>query len=196
MVNGGPREFPKGGLQFFSKGVHRVLKGPSKGSIQHGTSKAFPQIFILFTKRTSVLSIKVPFKYPYLCQFGTMNYNYRKVKVCRVPMYLYNSCPNTLIPGLLKPPYPVYPRHLGFSHCLNRHWLIPYFCNRISRQTRKVWKITVFKRAETFHVHRDGQIWGTFGYFEVLLDTFGYFWVLLETFGYFEILLGNFWDHF
>ena len=42
-------------LQYASEGVHWVLKGPPEGSIHHDTSKAFPQIFILFTYQTSLI---------------------------------------------------------------------------------------------------------------------------------------------
>ena len=36
------------------------------------------------------------------------------------------------------------------------------------------------------------ELWGTFGYFEVLLGTLRYFWVLWGIFGYFEVLWGTF----
>ena len=49
VAKGSPLENPKGVLQYSSEGVHRVLKGPPEGSIHHDASKAFPQIFILFT---------------------------------------------------------------------------------------------------------------------------------------------------
>ena len=39
-----------------------------------------------------------------------------------------------------------YIKYFGFSQNINMHWLVPYFCNRIWKYTRKVWKITVFKR--------------------------------------------------
>ena len=42
-------ENPKGGLQYSSEGVLWVLKAPPEGSINHNTSEAFPQIFILLT---------------------------------------------------------------------------------------------------------------------------------------------------
>ena len=42
-------EIPKGGLQYSSEAVRWVVKGPTKGSIHHDTSEAFPQMLILFT---------------------------------------------------------------------------------------------------------------------------------------------------
>ena len=57
-IEGPPRDFlkanprienPEGSLQYSSEGEHRVLKVPPQGSIHPDTSKAFPQIFILFT---------------------------------------------------------------------------------------------------------------------------------------------------
>ena len=55
VAKGLPLENPEGDLQYSSEGVHWVLKGSSEGSIQHDTSEAFPQIFILFTTRTCIL---------------------------------------------------------------------------------------------------------------------------------------------
>ena len=52
VAKGLPLENPEGGLQYFSKGVHWVLKGPSKGSIHYDTSEAFPQTSIIL--RTSI----------------------------------------------------------------------------------------------------------------------------------------------
>ena len=48
MVNGVPREVPRPKPE--GPQAPRVLaKGPPEGSIHHDTSKAFPQIVILFT---------------------------------------------------------------------------------------------------------------------------------------------------
>ena len=49
VAKGSHLENSKGGLQYSSEGVHRVLEGQPEGFIHHDTSEAFLQIFILFT---------------------------------------------------------------------------------------------------------------------------------------------------